>query len=329
MRILFIFAILLLMPIALLARNRATSRYMSDFSRELIRTQPPWSKPIYSGTQVTVPGLENVPDIHGDINNPQLVVFFAGNQYMLVNQLLRDFQLRYPEYRRVVAFTFPPGRLIKAFASGHGLLLGNMHVSLTPDVLTAGKRGIQNAQKAHHWFLITEAYARNRLAIMVQKGNPKHILGLTQLADKNLRLCMPDPHWEGIARHAIIPALRKAGGQNLVHQVYSVKVREGTTFLTHIHHRQTPIRIMQKKCDAGVVWYSEAYFHAHILHHNVSIVRIKREQNKTVVYVAGQIKTSRHLKAAREFMRFLLSRQAQALYRYYGFLPPKKTPKDE
>lgn len=303
--------------------NTRESRYMRDFPEHLLSTEPPWSAPLYQGTEVTVPGLENVPDIHGDINNPQLVIFFAGNQYMLVNQLMRKFMEAYPKYKRVVAFTFPPGRLITAIDRGNGILLGNMHITLKPDILTAGHGSIAALQRRRHWFSKIEVYARNRLAIMVYKGNPHDVTGLQSLARPRLKVCMPNPEWEGIAKHAIIPALKLAGGQELVDEIYKQKVRYGTTFLTHIHHRQTPIRIMRHQCAAGVVWYTEAYFHADIAKHPISIVNLTPQHNKVVAYTAAILRSAPHRQAAEAFMRFLLGAQAQALYRHYGFMPPR------
>lgn len=299
------------------------SHYMESFSKEEKDVQPPWNKPLYEGTQVTVPGLQNVPDIHGDINDPQLVIFFAGNQYMLVNRLMKDFIKANPKYPRVVAFTLPPGRLITATQRGNGILIGNMHVMVKPDILTAGHGSIMNLQKKHHWFAKTENYTRNRLAIMVYKGNPAHITGLKSLSASDLKLCMPNPEWEGIAKHAIIPALKKTGGDALADAVYKEKVKNGTTFLTHIHHRQTPVRIMEQKCTAGVVWYTEAYFHDKIAHHPTSIVTIPDSQNKEVTYAAGMLKKAPHPAAARAFMKFLMTPTAQNLYKEYGFMAPK------
>jgi len=43
-----------------------------------------------------------------------------------------------------------------------------------------------------------------------------------------------------------------AGGDALVKAVYADKVKDGTTILTHIHHRQTPLFLMQGLADAGV-----------------------------------------------------------------------------
>lgn len=299
-----------------------TGKYMNSFPKGLLEVQPPWSAPLYEGTEVTVPGLENVPDIHGDINNPELVVFFAGNQYMLVNRLMEAFSKANPEYPRVVAFTLPPGRLITAIKRGNGILLGNMHITLKPDVLTAGKGSIMKLDK-EHWFSETTVYAKNRLAIMTKKGNPDHITGLKSLANPDLKICMPNPSWEGIAKHAIIPALKKTGGDALANDIYKTKVAAGTTFLTHVHHRETPIRIMENKCAAGVVWYTEAYFHDKIKNHGTDTIEIPAANNKEVSYTAGLMANAPHPDAAKAFMKFLLSPEAQALYHHYGFMPPK------
>lgn len=34
------------------------------------RYDPPWNKPPESTVQFTVPGVDNVPDLYGDINDP-------------------------------------------------------------------------------------------------------------------------------------------------------------------------------------------------------------------------------------------------------------------
>ena len=49
---------------------------------------PPWNPPPENGKNFTVPGINNVPDLYGDVTDPQLVVLFAGNQYMVVPDLL-------------------------------------------------------------------------------------------------------------------------------------------------------------------------------------------------------------------------------------------------
>lgn len=284
------------------------------------KVNPPWSTFPQAGKQFTVRGIDNVPDLHGDINNPDLVVFFAGNQFMVVPDLIKAFKEEYPQYKRVFVETLPPGILLDQIEQG-AVLIGNMRISLKPDIFTAGKGHIAQIQKEKHLFRETVNYARNHLAIMVYKGNPKHVTSLLDLAKPGIRVSMPNPHWEGIAK-IIIRSYRKAGGPKLVSEIMDKKVKEGTTFLTHIHHRQTPIRIMEKKSDAGPVWYTEAFFQK-MIGNPVGLVEIPAKVNTQVVYTAASLKDAPHPQAAKDFLKFLGSKRASKIYQKFGFLTVK------
>jgi ABC-type molybdate transport system substrate-binding protein len=130
---------------------------------------------------------------------------------------------------------------------------------------------------------------------------------------------MPNPAWEGIARQ-IEGALRRAGGEALVHQVMQAKVREGTTRLTEIHHRQTPMRLLAGQVDAGVVWRSEALFQQRI-GNPVEMVPIPAEENATAIYAAAVLKSAPHRPAAEAWVAFLRTSKAQWIYRDFGFGP--------
>jgi Bacterial extracellular solute-binding protein len=69
----------------------------------------------------------------------------------------------------------------------------------------------------------------------------------------------PNPEFERIARQ-IEASLKKAGSEALATTVYKTKVADGGTVLTQIHHRQTPLFLMQGRAQAGVTWQSEAAF---------------------------------------------------------------------
>lgn len=284
---------------------------------------PPWNPPpADAGLNFTVPGIDNVPDLQGDVNDPQLTVFFAGNQYMVVRDLVQGFRAAYPQYERVFVETLPPEILTGQIERG-ALVIGNMRVTLKPDVFATGRGRMEELQKEKQWFAQTADYARNRLAIMTGEGNPRDIAGWGDLARPGVALCMPNPEWEGIARNQIIPALRQSGGDALVKAVYEDKVADGSTFLTQIHHRQTPLRILQGRCEAGVVWYSEAYFHATIKQHPIATVTLPDAQNSYATYTAGLMKDAPHKLAGEQFLLFLNSAEGQAIYQHYGFLPPK------
>ncbi|MEB0249941.1 substrate-binding domain-containing protein, partial [Mucilaginibacter sp. 5B2] len=135
---------------------------------------PPWNTPPASKVDFTVPGIDNVPDLFGDINDPQLVVFFAGNQFMCIDDLIAAFKKLHPEYQRIFAETLPPGILAKQIMAG-SIVIGNLLITLKPDVYTAGKSRMDQMPE---YFVKTEVYAMNKLAILVQKGNPKNIQNL-------------------------------------------------------------------------------------------------------------------------------------------------------
>ncbi len=280
---------------------------------------PPWNPPPPGGVQFSAPPVDAIADLHGDIVDPQLTVFFAGNQFMVVHDLMGAFRQAYPQYRRIFVETLPPGILAKQIESG-SLVMGNLRIALKPDIYTAGKGSITERQQQRGWFAETYDYARNPLAIMVAKGNPKHIHGLADLGRPEVRVSMPNPAWEGIARQ-IQASYRKAGGVALDTAIMQTKVADGSTFLTHIHHRQSPLRVLQGKSDAAPVWSTETYFQQQILHHPVETVAIPAEQNTVATYTAARMKDAPHAQAAKDFLQFMQSPQARAIYHKYGFQP--------
>lgn len=277
------------------------------------RFDAPWNTPPESKVMFTVPGVDNVPDLFGDINDPQLVVFFAGNQFMCIDDLMAAFKKEHPQYQRIFAETLPPGILAKQIMGG-SITIGNMRITLKPDVYTAGK---SRTDQMPEYFSQTVPYAYNRLAIMVRKGNPKNVKGLKDLGRADVRVSMPNPEWEGIGER-IEEAYIKAGTETLRKTIMETKVKDSTTYLTQIHHRQTPMRILYNQSDAAPVWYSEAYYQM-MINHPTDLVEIPEAENISATYVAGQMKNAPHLQAAKDFMDFLISPMAKAIYRKYGF----------
>jgi molybdate transport system substrate-binding protein len=282
---------------------------------------PPWNPPPTGGVSFAVPPFDAIADLHGDIVDPQLTVFFAGNQFMVVHDLVDAFKQRYPQYQRIYVETLPPGILAKQIETG-SLVMGNLRIALKPDIFTNGKGSIAELQKQHGWFADTADYARNPLAILVAKGNPKHVEGLKDLGRADVRVSMPNPQWEGIAKQ-IEASYRKAGGDALDHTIMDGKVKDGSTYLTRIHHRESPLRVLQGESDAAPVWSTEAYFQQQILHRPVETIAIPADQNVTATYTAARMKDAPHAQAAKDFLAFMTSAQAQAIYRKYGFQPPQ------
>ncbi len=277
------------------------------------RYDPPWNTPSQRKLMFTVPGVDNVPDLFGDINDPQLVVFFSGNQFMCVDDLIAAFKKEHPEYERIFVETLPPGVLAKQIEGG-SITIGNMRITLKPDIYTDGKSHIDMISD---WFSKTESYANNTLSIMVQKGNPKGVNSLKDLAKPDVKISMPNPEFESIGKK-IEEAYIKAGGETLRKTIMVDKVKDSSTYLTQIHHRQSPMRILYRQSDAAPVWYSEVYYQK-MIGHPVDMVEIPANENVKVSYVAGQLKNAPHMLAAKDFMEFLVSPTANAIYKKYGF----------
>lgn len=282
---------------------------------------PPWNPPPTGGVSFAVPPFDAIADLHGDIVDPQLTVFFAGNQFMVVHDLVEAFKQRYPQYQRIYVETLPPGILTKQIETG-SLVMGNLRIAVKPDIFTNGKGSIADLQKEHGWFADTADYARNPLAVMVAKGNPKHVEGLKDLGRPDVRVSMPNPQWEGIAKQ-IEASYRQAGGDALDRTIMDSKVKDGSTYLTRIHHRESPLRVLQGESDAAPVWSTEAYFQQQILHRPVETITIPADQNVTSTYTAARMKDAPHAQAAKDFLAFMTSTEAQGIYRKYGFQPPQ------
>ncbi|WP_425291208.1 hypothetical protein [Spirosoma linguale] len=108
------------------------------------RYDPPWNQPPKGGVSFTVPGVDNVPDLYGDIVNPQLIVFMGGNQFMVLDELLTAFRKQYPAYTRIFVETLPPGILAKQMNSG-SIVIGNLRIDHTPDVYNASRKTATNS----------------------------------------------------------------------------------------------------------------------------------------------------------------------------------------
>src|SRR5579875_561184 len=286
------------------------------------RSVPPWSggannPAAYKGYIFEVPQINNVPDLHGNPCDARLVLFIAGNQFMVLPRLIEAFEAQHPDLKgRIYYETLPPGILLRQMENRNTVTLGNLTLAVRPDIYEAGARRLA-ALAAQGKVRSVVRYASNDLAIMVRKGNPKHIRSLRDLGRPDVRVSMPNPEWEGVAQ-LIEQSLRKAGGEELAHQIMVNKRQQGTTFLTHIHHRQTPMRIVEGVSDAGVTWQSEVKFQERI-GNPIEGVQIPPKYNTTGIYAAGVITDAPHPEAAEEWVKFLSTKTAQSIYRSYGF----------
>ncbi|NMP21886.1 molybdate ABC transporter substrate-binding protein [Sulfobacillus harzensis] len=273
----------------------------------------------HEAPRLDLPGFDTLIDLVGDPGDADLYLFLNGNQFMVMPELLTAFRARHPQFSRIYYETLPPGLLAHQIQAEGRIHIGSLILTVYPDVFTAG-RGEMDLLKEE--VLEPLPYAENRLALVVQPKNPKQIAGFQDLAREDIRVAMPNPETEGIARLAR-HALDLVGGESLANAVFRHKQDLGTTLLTTVHHRETVDWIERDRVDVGVVWQSEAAW-ARATHRRVESIPLDDFlENPVGQYFVAGLKRAPHPEARDAYLTFLQTSEAQAIYARYGFMPPE------
>lgn len=274
-------------------------------------------------------GYPVIPDERGDdlhnldfADSADLVLFVAGNQFMVMAELLGVFQSQYPEIKRIFYETLPPGLELKQILAG-GAVFRDKLIDVRPDVYASVSEaamkqlGEKDLVSAKDYFL----YLHNRIVLMVPQGNLAGINSVQDLGRSEVRISQPNPEYEDIAFH-IINMYHDAGGETLVHRIMKEKRAEGTTILTTVHHRETPLRIEKGEADVGPVWSTEI---KHAKQNNLPVDVVEPgedlDQRKKINYYICLIKGSANQENGTKFLQFIKSAKAQGIYQKYGFVP--------
>jgi molybdate transport system substrate-binding protein len=154
---------------------------------------------------------------------------------------------------------------------------------------------------ADHQISGRRAFAQNTMTIAVAPGNPRHVHGLSDLADPRLRVVLGGP---------VVPVGRYAA---------QILARAGVTVRPvseEADARTVLSRVRTGTADAGIVYVTDMRS-AGIA---ASSVPIAREQNVTATYYAAPVRRSAHATAARAFVTWLGSSPAITVLRTYGFM---------
>jgi ABC-type molybdate transport system substrate-binding protein len=255
-------------------------------------------------------------------NTSQLNLFMAGNQFMVMQQLIAAFRERHPEVSPIYYQTLPPGLQLKQILAGGARFRGGV-IDAAADIYTSV------SEKAMHRLAESRKidpgshrrYLHNRLVLLVPDGNPASIVSVSDLGRDHVRISQPDPANEDIAFH-IIDMYRDAGGDALVHRIMKEKRSTGTTVMTVVHHRETPLRLQEGSVDVGPVWATEAVFaRSQGLPVDVIEPGPDLDQRQRINYYICRLKPSPNPENAERFFRFMGSERARNIYAEHGFIP--------
>ena len=306
------------LPLAGLGQTAGTLAWPAELPEAL----SPQAKPYVSGKSNVV------LDLHGSVQNPDLVIFMAGNQYRVFPDLLAAFrewtraQSRYRGLRtgRIFYVTTPPGRLIDAMQSGQ-FVLGNFWIDvrpgkLWPDVFMTGprqQRRLQAAKYIDSWWV----YTRNRgVVLLVAAGNPKNIRSLGDLARDDVRVALSSPKREPASFESYSNTLRAQGGAQLPERLLA---KPSTVSPVAVHHRENPQFIFDGVADVAPMYFHFGdYLKKHMPQH-FDYVALPAEGNFVDELAISILNQAPHRAAALAWTEFMRSDAAAAVYNRNGF----------
>ncbi len=267
--------------------------------------------------------IERADDVRGleFLENAELILFMAGNQFMVMEELIEAFKDE-TGLERIFYETLPPRLMLRQILAG-GAKFGNLILPGIPDVYTSVSEDSMELLRERGFVEDYSVYLHNRIVLMVPKGNPAGIKSVLDLARDDIRISQPNPENEDIAKY-VIEMYERAGGKELVRRIMEEKVRNGTTMLTTVHHRETPERLMKGICDVGPVWATEAIY-AKMRGLPLDFVEVGEEldMRDRVNYYVAKMKNAPNPENAELFLEFLMSDRAKEIYEKFGFVVSK------
>ena len=258
----------------------------------------------------------------GDSYKADLVMYLAGNQFMVMEELIQAFQEKNPDIKSVYVETIPPGQILKEQILKQGSIKGQK-TSMAPDLFASVNLAHLEKLKSRGKMEYHIIYTHNRLELMVAKGNPKNVSGPKDLERDDLVQSHPNPLTEGIFKFYGSKMLNDLGiyekvtGGAVCKSCWAVPKK---TWFTSRHHRETPSRIENKQADVGIVWVTEVV-EGIKKGRQVEGVAIPAPYNMAhkVDYAIGILTEGKNQNNAGRYMDYLATDQAQNIYASYGF----------
>lgn len=235
-------------------------------------------------------------DFHGDPVNARLVVFSDGNHHMALEAALQAFLRLHPEANDIFYATTPPGLLINYIKSGQ-LRLGNLTLSRQPHVFISPPNILTTLQDAGLTQCHVPFMQSRGNVLLIRKGNPKDILGITDLLREDVRLFISNPVTEKASYDVYQETLQQLG-QVVGLSATAIQGRLGDTKHTRfgelIHHREAPQCLARGDADVAVIYYHLALRYTRIFPDLFDFIPLGGNK-QTPIPDAGNITTTYHI----------------------------------
>jgi molybdate transport system substrate-binding protein len=192
---------------------------------------------------------------------------------------------------------------------GSGCLLADICFSHQGDVYIPGELFYVEQARARGFMLDSRVVAQMSTVVIVQKGNPKGIKSLRDLARPGLRVGLGDPEAVAVGR-AANESLVKCGILDAV---------QNNVIMSALNVVELGIGVKLKHLDAAIVWDATA----HLFSDSVEAVELPDQWRVDCPIPVAVLTFSKHPDAAVQFMNFLASEEAAEVFRAHGYGVPK------
>lgn len=146
-------------------------------------------------------------------------------------------------------------------------------------------------------------FAHNKLTIIVPTGNPANIDSIDDLADPDVKVALAGPE---------VPA-----------GMYAAEAFDNAGITVDPVSEETDVKAVVTRvavggADAGVVYVTDAMAASDA---DIETVPIANKDNVIATYPAVSLSASEHADLSEEFVQYLVSDEAQAVLKSYGFGP--------
>ena len=188
---------------------------------------------------------------------------------------------------------------------GSNMLAAQIQQGLPADVFASANTKLP--YQLHRQGLVTQpfVFTSNRLVIVVAAGNPKQIRGVRDLEQPGLKIVM------AAAGVPVGDYTRTVLGRLGLSDLVGKAVSQETDV------REVLAKVVLGEADAGFVYATDAKTVAG----KVAVVRLPPSAQPRVEYAAAAVKSSKHLAAAKAWVKMLRGEAAQKKLGAAGFLP--------
>jgi hypothetical protein len=276
---------------------------------------------------------DTVPDIVGRLGTPaSLVIFSEGNHLMVL--LGDDIVGAFPAWARaqpqyadleldnLVVVTLPQPVVVQMIRTG-GIALGNLTLDVSrksgfyADIVMAGSEPLRELRKLGVIEPQARFFSKNRgPALLVRKGNPLGIHGLTDIARTGARIALPDAS-EAAARARYRAAIEGLIGESAADALFAAEVAHFPGRIG-IVHRDLPEMVARGYADAAFTQYHLISYWTRMFPTHFELVPVSGGERFFVKIAFGRVIDPLHPRALTAFDEFFFGR-AKDVYPRYDF----------